>query len=159
MRKLSSLEVGLAALGLLAGCTPNISSDSYNTTDTQHVSQVRHGVIVSISKVKVSGADSKAGNWAGTLAGGAAGGVAGSAVGQGTGSALMAIGGALLGGIAGNKAQEAMTTQDATQYIVKLQNGNTVSVTQGGTVLAVGTKVLLLEGDPARLIVDTTSSN
>ncbi len=148
----------LACLGLLVGCTPDISPDYYNTPSTQQVSVVKHGVVISTSQVKVSGGDSEFGNWVGTLGGGAAGAVAGSSVGQGSGSLLMGIGGALLGGAVGNKAEAALTSQEATQYIVQLTDGSTVSVTQGGAPLAVGTKVLLLEGNPARLIVDTTAA-
>ncbi len=148
---------GLVSIGLLSGCTSNIDSNYYQTSDTQQVAIVKHGTVVSASAVKVS--DSGPSNTLiGTLAGGAAGAVAGSTVGQGSGSLLMGIGGAVLGGLAGSKAEEALSSQTATQYIVQLTDGSTVSVTQGGTPLAVGTKVLLLEGNPARLVVDTTVS-
>ena len=146
----------LASLGLLAGCTPNINADNYDTASTQQVGVVKHGVIVSESQVKVADSGD---NWVGTVAGGAAGAVAGSSMGQGSGSTLLGIGGALLGGIAGNAAEKALTSQTGTQYIVQLTDGSTISVTQGGTILATGTKVLLLEGNPARLIVDTTASS
>jgi outer membrane lipoprotein SlyB len=153
MWQISALS--LASLGLMTGCTPNINADYYQTSNTQQVSVVKHGTIVSESQVKVS--DSGASNTlVGTLAGGAAGAVLGSTVGQGSGSALAAIGGAVLGGIAGSKTEQALSSQMATQYIVQLTDGSTLSVTQGGTPIAVGTKVLLLEGDPARLIVDTS---
>lgn len=145
----------LVAAGLITGCTTNISPDYYQTSNTQQVSIVKHGTVISATAVKVS--DSGAGNTlTGTIAGGAAGAVLGSTVGQGSGSALMVIGGALLGGIAGSKAEEGLSSQTGYQYIVQLTDGSTVSVTQGGTPFAVGTKVLLLEGNPARLIVDNT---
>lgn len=147
--------LSLASAGLVVGCTPNINSDYYQTSNTQQVSIVKHGTVISASAVKVS--DSGAANTlTGTIGGGAAGAVLGSTIGSGSGSALMAIGGAVLGGIAGSKAEEALSSQTGYQYIVQLTDGSTVSVTQGGTPLAVGTKVLLLEGNPARLIVDNT---
>jgi len=155
MKKWPITLAATASLALLAGCTPNINADNYNTENTQQVSVVQHGVVISTSQVKVS--DSK--NWAGTIAGGAAGAVLGSTVGQGSGSLLMGIGGAVLGGLGGNAAEKALSSQTATQYIVQLSNGSTLSVTQGGPILATGTKVLLLEGKPARLIVDTAGAN
>ena len=150
---------GVLSLGVLTGCAPNINADSYETSNTQQVTAVKHGAIISTSQVSVSGSSTPGGNWAGTLAGGAAGAVAGSSFGGGSGSALLGIGGAVLGGMAGNAAEQAITSQTATQYIVQLSNGSTISVTQGGTVLPTGTKVLLLEGNPARLIVDTSTSS
>lgn len=147
--------LGLATLGLLSGCATNINPDYYQTSNTQQVSVVKHGTIISESQVQVS--DSGPGNTlVGTVAGGAAGAVLGSTIGEGSGSALAAIGGAVLGGLAGSKAEQALSSQTATQYIVQLTDGSTVSVAQGGAPLAVGTKVLLLEGNPARLIVDNS---
>lgn len=155
-RNLKTAVLALASIGLIAGCTPNISPEHYDTSNAQQVSVVKHGTIISVSQVNVSDSGQ---NLTGTVGGGLAGAVLGSTVGQGSGSALMTIGGAILGGVAGKKAEEALSSQTATQYIVQLTDGSTVSVTQGGPEMAVGTKVLLLEGNPARLIVDTTIAN
>ena len=153
-------SLALSSLVLLSlvveGCTPNISPDAYNTTSTQQVNQVQKGLIASSSQVKVSGANSEGGNWAGILAGGAAGGIAGSMIGEGSASALAAVGGALVGGIVGDKAEDKLTSQNATQYMIQLNNGSMISVTQGGTIIPVGTHVLVIEGKPARVQVDTT---
>jgi outer membrane lipoprotein SlyB len=154
------LGVGSFVLLSLAmgGCTPDISPDNYKTTATQQVSQVQKGVVINVSQVQVSGANSEGGNWAGIVAGGAAGGIAGSMIGQGSASALAAVGGALIGGIVGDKAEDKLTSQKATQYIIQLSNGTTVSVTQGGSLIPVGTHVLVMEGKPARVLVDTTAA-
>lgn len=156
MKNWQFVVLGLTSAAFIAGCTPNINADYYNTSNTQQVNVVQHGVIVSVSQVSVSGSGSDVGDLVGPLAGGAAGAVAGASMGGGNGSTLLGIGGALLGGIAGQKAEQALTSQTASQYIVQLTDGSTVSVTQGGAALAVGTHVLLLEGNPARLIIDTT---
>ncbi len=157
--KISQISLAaLISLSFITGCTPNINPDHYSTDSTQAVSSVTPGVVINTSSVSVSNSGT---GWAGTLAGGATGAVLGGSMGQGTGSLLMGIGGALLGGVAGNAAEKKLSSQDATQYIVKLNNGSTISVTQGGQPFAVGTKVLLLSGNPARLIVDpgTGSTN
>ncbi len=159
MRRIKEIS-SLALISLiLQGCTPNITPEHYDTTSTQQVSQVQKGVVINTSQVEVSGANSEAGNWAGILAGGAAGGIAGSMIGEGSASALAAVGGALVGGVVGDKAEEKLTSQKATQYIIQLTNGSTVSVTQGGTSIPVGTHVLVMEGKPARVLVDTSTTN
>ena len=155
----SSLGLVVLASLCLVGCTPDISSNSYNTTSTQQVSQVQKGVVASTTQVKVSGANSAGGNWAGILTGAALGGIGGSMIGQGSASALAAVGGAAVGGVVGDKAENKLTSQEATQYMIQLNTGAMISITQGGTVIPVGTHVLVMEGKPARVLVDTTASS
>jgi outer membrane lipoprotein SlyB len=154
LKKLSLIAI--AALPLMA-CAPNLSPEQYSASDTQQANQVLKGVIISTSQVEVSGSKSDAANWVGPIAGAVAGGLAGSMIGQGTASDLAAVGGAVAGGVIGDKAQQKLTSQTATQYIIQLAGGNTISVTQGGTVLPTGTKVLVIEGKPTRVIPDTTT--
>ena len=93
-------------------------------------------------------------NGAGTAIGGIAGGIAGSQIGGGhTAHQLGAVGGAILGGFAGNAAQEGLTSQQGYEYIVRLDNGNTVSTTQGADVLLnPGQRCQIIFGNPARII-------
>ena len=66
---------------------------------------------------------------------------------------LGAVGGAILGGFAGNAAQEGLTSQQGYEYIVRLDNGNTVSTTQGADVLLnPGQRCQIIFGNPARII-------
>ena len=140
----------------LGACTPNIGANNYQTGETQQVSSVQKGTIISIETVEVSAGSN--GNMAGTLAGGAAGGIAGASIGQGFGSGLAAVGGAVAGGILGNMAEKKLTSQQATRYIIQLTNGTTIAVVQkDNPPLAVGTKVLVIGGKPAQVVVDTAN--
>src|SRR5262245_3265807 len=111
----TTLSISLS-LVMVAGCTPDISPNTYSTSSTQQVSSVEHGTIINVTQVKVEDSGTQ---WAGTLAGGAAGAVLGGSMGEGTGSMLLGIGGAVLGGVAGNAAERKLTSQTATQYIIQ----------------------------------------
>ena len=85
---------------------------------------------------------------------GIAGGVAGSTIGGGnTAHTLGAVGGALLGGLVGDAAEKGLSSQTGLEYIVKLDNGQVISVTQGtGQALGVGQRCLVLFGNTTRII-------
>jgi outer membrane lipoprotein SlyB len=139
----------MISAGLLAGCADNINSDHYATSATGKVSTVAQCTVLSVRQVKVDSGDTSAG----TMIGGLAGGIAGSTVGRGRGSALGAVGGALLGGMVGSAAQQGLSAQTGYEYIVKLDNGQALSITQGASQpLMVGQKCLVLYGNPSRII-------
>ena len=139
----------VCAVVLLAGCADNINSDHYSTTATGKVSTVAQCTVLSVRQVAVDSGDTTAG----TMLGGIAGGVAGSTIGRGRGSALAAVGGALLGGLAGSAAQKGLSSQTGYEYIVKLDNGQAISITQGASQpLMVGQRCLVLYGNPSRII-------
>ena len=134
---------------LLAGCADNINSDYYSVNQTGKVSTVSQCTVLSVRAVKVN-SDSDAG----TLIGGIAGGVAGSTIGgDSTAHALGAVGGALLGGLAGGAVEKGVNAQTGLEYIVKLDNGQVISITQGtGQALGVGQRCLVLFGSTNRVI-------
>ncbi|MCB1808896.1 MAG: hypothetical protein KDJ99_28215, partial [Candidatus Competibacteraceae bacterium] len=66
----------------------------------------------------------------GGASGAALGGLAASNIGGGRGQVAATIGGALIGGVAGAAAEEAMTRQPGLEIIVRLDSGRTVAVTQ-----------------------------
>ena len=142
------LALPLTAAGI-AGCASDIDSNYYSTGSVGQVSQAQGCTVVSVRPIKVSTQ-----NGAGTAIGGIAGGIAGSQVGGGnTAHLLGAVGGAILGGFAGNAAQEGLTSQQGYEYIVRLDNGNTVSTTQGADVLLnPGQRCQIIFGNPARII-------
>ncbi len=73
--------------------------------------------------------------------------------GGGTAHLLGAVGGAILGGFAGDAAQQGLTSQQGYEYIVRLDNGNTVSTTQGTDVLLnPGQRCQIIFGNKARVI-------
>lgn len=137
----------------VSACAPNIGANNYTAGQAQKVSEVSNGVIVSESQVEVEGSKD---NWAGTLIGAAAGAVVGSTVGHGAGTGLAMVGGAAAGGYAGNKAEGALSKQTATRYVIKLTNGNTVAVVQADNPpIPVGTKVQVISGNPAQVVVSS----
>ncbi len=142
--------LGMASLALLlSGCADNINSDHYYTNQTGKVSTVAQCTVLSVRQV---GVNSDSG--AGTLIGGVAGGVAGSTIGGGsTAHTLGAVGGALLGGLVGDAAERGLTSQTGLEYIVKLDNGQVISITQGtGQALGIGQRCLVLFGSTNRVI-------
>lgn len=146
MKKILSLIVPLA---VLAACRADIDSNQYAVGSVGKASAASPCSVMSVRQVKV-----KSDNELGTLIGGAAGGVAGYSIGSGSTAHLLGgIGGAVLGGLAGDAAQGALSSQNAYEYIVKLDNGQIMTITQGtGTLLSTGQKCMLLRGNPARLI-------
>lgn len=142
------LALPLTAAGIV-GCASDIDSNYYSTGSVGQVSQAQGCTVVSVRPIKVSTQ-----NGAGTAIGGIAGGIAGSQIGGGnTAHLLGAVGGAILGGFAGNAAQEGLTSQQGYEYIVRLDNGNTVSTTQGADVLLnPGQRCQIIFGNPARII-------
>lgn len=134
---------------MLNACTSNIGANQYATSSVGEVNRAMKGVVISVRPVVV-----QSDNNAGTLIGGALGGVAGSTIGGGdTAHILGAIGGAVVGGIAGDAAQNQLSKQQGYEYVIQLDNGNVVTVTQGDDViLSPGQKCIVLYGKQARVI-------
>jgi outer membrane lipoprotein SlyB len=135
--------------GLMTACASNINSDHYATSSTGKVSTVSQCTVLNVRYV---GVNSDSG--AGTMIGGIAGGVAGSTIGGGsTAHTLGAVGGALLGGLVGSAAEQGLSSQTGIEYVVRLDNGQVISITQGtAQPLAVGQRCMVLFGNPSRII-------
>ena len=129
----------LPVMAVLAGCASQIGANQYDSAAVGSVNRARAGTIVSVRAITVADSD----NSLGTAIGGIAGG-------------LGAVGGALVGGAAGNLAQRGLSKQSGYEYVVQLDNGGLVTVTQGSDVLmAVGQRCMVLYGsgsDRARII-------
>ncbi len=143
----------LPALMALAGCASQIGANQYDSAAVGSVNRALVGTIVSVRAITVADSD----NSLGTTIGGIAGGVAGSQIGKGnTAGIIGAVGGALVGGAAGNLAQRGLSKQGGYEYVVQLDNGGLVTVTQGNDVLmAAGQRCMVLYGsgsDRARII-------
>ena len=137
---------------VLVRCGPSYSPDTYASNAVQQAAKVEQGTIVGVRQVQVS-----ASGTVGAVTGGAAGGIAGSQVGVGPVSAFSALGGSLIGGLAGSAAERAAGDTTAYEYIVRKPNGDLVSVTQKDpTALALGQKVLVIAGAQARIVPDYT---
>ena len=134
----------------IAACTSDISSSHYSAGSVGTVTQTIAGTVVSVRAISVSSED----NNAGTLIGAGLGGVGGSAIGGGDRAHIIgAIGGAVLGGIAGNAAQKGLSSQQGYEYVIRLDNGNMVTVAQGNDVLLnPGQRCFVSLGNPARVM-------
>ncbi|MDB5368263.1 MAG: hypothetical protein JWM77_4190 [Rhodospirillales bacterium] len=136
----------------LAACARDFSPNTYGTNAVQQANKVNQGVVIGVRKVDIKGDAA-----AGAATGAAAGGIVGSQVGKGTASALSTLAGTVSGGIIGATAEQSLENTWGYEYIVKRGNGDLLSVTQhDATPLAIGTRVLLIEGAQARIVQDYT---
>ncbi len=151
--RLLAVPTMLASVGFaLAGCGPSYSPNTYATNAAQQANKVESGVIAGVRKVQIT-----ASGTVGGVAGAAAGGVAGSQVGVGPASTFSAIGGSLIGGIAGVATEHIVSDTNGFEYIVRKANGEMISVAQkDDKPLWVGEKVLVIAGPQARIVPDYT---
>lgn len=143
----------LVLLGLSA-CGPNYSPNTYASTAVQQAAKVEQGVVVGVRRVAIAAQGAT-----GAVTGAAAGAAVGSQLPASSGIAatLGAIGGSLVGGLVGSGVERATGETAAFEYIVRRPDGALISVTQHDEVaLAVGTKVLVIAGSQARIVVDYT---
>jgi outer membrane lipoprotein SlyB len=147
----SFLNLGLI-LTTVGACGPSYSPDTYASNAVQQANKVEQGMVVGVRSVGVSAAGT-----VGTLTGAAAGGIAGSQAVAGPASAFTALGGSLVGGIAGSTVEHVTADTAAFEYIVRKVNGELVSVTQKDNVpLVLNQKVLVISGNQARVVPDYT---
>ena len=134
----------------LAACAPRIGSNDYSYSGVRQASNAFPCTVLSVRSVNVSSDD----NSAGTMLGGIAGGVAGSTIGHGRSShTLGAIGGAAAGMLAGNLMQDTMMKQGGYEYVVRTDNGQIYSVTQGtDQLISAGQRCMLINGADSRVI-------
>ncbi len=153
MRKIILLISSLIMTSLLAACAPNLSPNTYSAYEVGATSTVNKGVIVSRRLVRIDN-NSGVGGLAGTIGGAAAG----STIGHGsTANIAGAIGGAIVGGLIGNAVDESVNQQQGIEYIIRLETGKTVSVTQPLNMqFEIRQRVLVLFGSTTRVIPDNT---
>lgn len=147
--KKTALVLLLPALMMTTACTSNIGANNYEVQNVNKVNAAQIGTIISVRKVLVQN-----NNGGGALLGSVAGGVAGSQIGRGSAAGILgALGGAIVGGVAGDLAQDELSKQVGYEYVIKLENGNIVTVTQGDDVIMnVGEKCLVMYGAQARVV-------
>jgi len=148
------LCVGTALLAVVAvaGCSPDLSPNTYNAAAVQQANKTDQGVVVGVRQVDVRVAGAT-----GAVVGGAAGGIAGSQVGSGATSAFGALGGSVIGGLLGMGVERAGGDTTAYEYVVRKTNKELVSVTQkGDPPMAIGQRVLVIAGAQARIVPDYT---
>ncbi|MGH8678430.1 MAG: glycine zipper 2TM domain-containing protein, partial [Burkholderiales bacterium] len=83
----------------------------------------------------------------GAIGGGAIGGIAGSTVGTGKGSAISSVVGAIIGGVAGSTVEEKVTARPGLEITVRLGDDKLVAVVQeADEQFKVGERVRILSG-------------
>jgi len=115
-----------AASLLLAGCPAGLGGKDYSRDQARTAQEVQMGVVESLRQVNIEGTKSPVGAAAGAVVGGAAG----STMGGGTGRVITTTVGALLGGVGGAAAEEAVTRQAGLEITVRLESGRMIAVTQ-----------------------------
>ena len=133
----------LAALAITvtAGCA-TLGPQDYGYGDVRVEQNVAYGVVESVRPVRV---DEDHGA-VGTVAGAVLGGVLGNEIGAGLGRAAATVAGAVAGGVGGNALEHRLTRDNGEQIVVRLENGRTVAVAQGGHGLRAGDRVRVLTG-------------
>lgn len=126
----------------LSACATNGPSDMGGSPHSAY------GVVkaINISYAKNSGIN------AGTVIGGIAGAVAGNQVGGGNGNTLATVAGAVGGAAIGHSIKESNNTSQIYTIQIRLDNGDTETVTQKGSVadLRVGDRVEIVNGHAYR---------
>ncbi len=120
-----------AASTFFSSCARQISSDVYSGASIGETSTTYAGVIVNARKVLVQDQEYLEDNGLGLAGGGLAGAAIGSQFGKGSGNTLATIAGAVAGAVGGAYAEKALKEQEAIEYIVALDNGETRTVVQG----------------------------
>lgn len=110
----------------LAGCASNLAGDSYSRSEARTAQTVQYGTITHLRPVQIEGTKTPIGGGAGA----AVGGIAGSSVGGGKGSYIMAVIGAVAGGMAGAAIEEGVTRSQGVEITVKLDNGKALAIVQ-----------------------------
>ena len=141
-----ALALALAAPLLpLSACAPTHTNSTYSAYEIGQPAQVAYGVIVSMRPVVVQAQNSGIGG----LGGAAVGATAGSFIGNNDVRAniLGAIVGGIAGAVAGNAIESSVGQDQAVEFIIREDNGNTVSVVQtNGQDFRVGDRVVLTLG-------------
>ncbi len=147
MMKIASLIV---LSSLFTACASD-SGPTYSQSSIGQVSNVETGKILDIKKVNIKGTSET-----GERVGGMAGGFAGAFAGRGGMLTHIAgaVGGAVVGGVAGGVTQDAITSDEAYQFIVQKTGGATVAILQtDDDNLKVGDMVTILaSGNDTRIV-------
>jgi outer membrane lipoprotein SlyB len=147
------LKPGLAAalLAALVGCSRDYSPNTYSSAAAQQANKVDQGTVAGFREVEITPDGT-----VGAVTGGAAGGIVGAQTpGTNVATALGTVGGTLFGGLLGTAVERSAGITKAFEYVVRKANGELVSVTQKDEApLPLGTKVLVIAGNQARIVPD-----
>jgi len=157
MKKITKTVLLLSLLLSVAtvASAQDYSGYNYDGSSAQSMQSVTLGKVEAMRQVSVDGTSQLA-QYTGAGLGAALGGILGSTLGnnQATRSAAaIALGAA--GAIGGNYATKAINREVAYEYIIQLNDGRTVAVTQsyeGNNDISVGDKVRILQNGRVRIV-------
>lgn len=132
---LAGLSVGLV------GCTFPSSRRTVPRAQTNVVQRAELGTVTSVREVNIEGTRGQIGMYGGGLMGAAA-----ASGGRGVGGAVVQATGAVVGAVAGQAVEEAATRKRAQEITIRLDDGNTVTVTQDSST------GLFMDGDRVRVM-------
>jgi outer membrane lipoprotein SlyB len=131
-----------SALAITGGCA-SFAPQDYSYGEARTVQTVAYGTIESVRPVQLKEDHAPVG----TVAGAAVGGLLGNSIGHGGARAVTTLLGAVGGGLAGNAIEHKATAQDGEEIVVRLDNGTTIAVVQGGPQgFEAGQRVRVLSG-------------
>lgn len=134
--------VAVGAAVLLSGCATPTRSDAISRADTNRMSTVLDGTILSMRTVSVE----NAAHGAGAVAGATVGAIAGSSVGGRRDSAVAGVLGAVAGAVVGQAVERAGNREEAEEILIQLRSGERRMVVQGKSseVLRPGDAVIIV---------------
>lgn len=128
---------------VLSGCAAGLSGSDYSRGQARQEQSVRTGVVESVREVKIDGTRSGIG----AIGGGVAGGIGASTVADDRLGAILAVLGALGGGLLGQALEQGVTSKKGLEITIKLDNGSLVSITQAADEeFTPGERVRILAG-------------
>ena len=111
---------------LILGACASQTGGSFRSSQTRTAHTVIMGEIIQFDAAFI---DNDA-SGLGAMGGAVVGGVAGNTVGAGRGRVLSALGGAVIGGLVGTGIERSMSSRDAIDVTVRLENGRVLSIVQ-----------------------------
>jgi len=136
----------LAALPLMACQKGPTSGTTVSAGQQQTANTVIMGTVTGSRQVTVDANPGGVGAVMGTIAGGVAGAALGQQVGGGTGKVLATGAGAATGAAIGNAATANAQRTTSTEWFVKTDGGQTISVVQTQPAFAVGQRAQIIQG-------------
>lgn len=131
---------------LALGACASQTGGSFTSDQTRSAQTVTMGEIIQLDAAFI---DNNA-TGLGTLGGAVVGGVAGSTIGGGRGRVLSTLGGAVIGGLVGTGIERGISSRDAIDVTVRLDNGQVLSIVQElgpeERSFAIGDRVRVLRG-------------
>lgn len=154
MKTFFRLTAVVVALASVSACNSTKANTSlYSPNEAMKASQVEYGIIVSGRMVELRNIPGETDKFAGAALGGVAGALVGDQFGSGTGKTLMTGLGAIAGAALAADTAQKVNRADAVEWIVKLDNGRSISVVQSDPGIYRGMRVsVITSGTKSRIV-------